>query len=1187
MKTLILKILPLLFLIVWPGILMSQTITTTAGSVTSCPGQIVVPVNVTDCNGIGAISLILNFDDTKLIYNGYQNLNSALTVGLLIINSVANKVVISWANTTAANLGNSTMVELKFNAAPSTTSLAWDLTPGNCEYSDVLGNVLLATFTNGTATINSPPEINIQPVDKTALVGQNTSFTVSATGTGLAYLWQISTNGGANWSDLTNGAPYSGVTSPTLTITNVLFAYNGYQYRCRLTGTCTPVIYTNEVTLSVIDPITTTLPTASFCPGNIIVPVTVTNFTGVATFSLTFSYNTSCLNYNGFQNLNGTLSGGTFVANAADGKVYMTWSSTTPVTFGDGTLVELQFAATTGTSSLVWDVATAGNCEYSALSGSSITAVFVNGNETIYGLPAVTAHPLNKIIAKGQNTTFSISATGSGLTYLWQVSTNGGANFNDLANGGYYSGVTSTTLTITSAQLVLSGNQYRCRVIGTCSPVAFSNPGVLIVLPNVITTCGTVTGCPGQSIIPVNVTDFIGVASFSMTLNYNPSVLTYAGYQLFNAALSGGSFAINASGGKIYLTWSSTTAVTLTTGALLIELKFDGVSGSSPLTWDTPTPGNCEYSDLNGQVIFSTWNNGNVTINVSPVIITHPANKTIYASGSTSFSVTATGTGLGYLWQVSTDGGTNWMNLTNSSPYSGVTTSTLTINPASTGMNGYQYRCKVSGNCSLYISTNLLLQDDTVANGQTYCYNATQAITVAGNGTKFIVQNGGSASMVAGQKISYLPGTIVNSGGYMHGSITTTGQYCIAQPLISNSAQLVVTQVPVTTSSGTITNSCTGNLIIPVSVSNCLNVGSISLTMIFDTTKMTFEGYQGVNTELSGGFLVVNRASNRVILSWASTTAANVGSGVLIQYRFKANSGISSTISWDTQTAGACEYADINGTVITSFYNTSNITILTNALIVNAGSDLIKTGSPVQLNGSATGATTPYTWLWSPAGSLNNPAIPNPMASPVVTTAYTLTVTANNGCVGTDVMNVMVDEVPTNLVLQDITIPNGVSNCYNALQTINVAGGGTIFIVENGGSAVMIAGLKINYLPGTKVYPGGYLHGYITTTGDYCNTLLAPEILTIEENSHAPTDGTIFRIYPNPTTGQFNIVLKENDLPGNVYVTVYGSRGEIILSDVMMRDLHKGFSLSGQPSGLYFVRVVSGNKGFTGKLIKQ
>ena len=178
--------------------------------------------------------------------------------------------------------------------------------------------------------------------------------------------------------------------------------------------------------------------------------------------------------------------------------------------------------------------------------------------------------------------------------------------------------------------------------------------------------------------------------------------------------------------------------------------------------------------------------------------------------------------------------------------------------------------------------------------------------------------------------------------------------------------------------------------------------------MIFDTTKMTFEGYHSVNDALTGGLLVVNRSGNKVFLTWASTTAANIGSGILIKYLFKANAGILTTLTWDTQTAGACEYSDAAGIVITSFYNNSNISVVANALIVNAGSDIYTTTPPVQLNGSATGGALPYTWSWSPTTWLSNPAIPDPIASPpALPVIYTLMVTDNNGCMGSDFMQIL------------------------------------------------------------------------------------------------------------------------------------------------------------------------------------
>jgi Matrixin/Immunoglobulin domain/NHL repeat len=64
---------------------------------------------------------------------------------------------------------------------------------------------------------------------ETVATGHNVSFT--ATGATGSIQWQVSTDSGANWSNVTDGPPYSGITSPTLEITGVTSALSGYSYR--------------------------------------------------------------------------------------------------------------------------------------------------------------------------------------------------------------------------------------------------------------------------------------------------------------------------------------------------------------------------------------------------------------------------------------------------------------------------------------------------------------------------------------------------------------------------------------------------------------------------------------------------------------------------------------------------------------------------------------------------------------------------------------------------------------------------------------------------------------------------------------------------------------------------------------------------------------------------------------------
>ncbi len=77
---------------------------------------------------------------------------------------------------------------------------------------------------------------------------------------------------------------------------------------------------------------------------------------------------------------------------------------------------------------------------------------------------------------------------------------------------------------------------------------------------------------------------------------------------------------------------------------------------------------------------------------------TQPANASVTAPAATSFTVAATtndGGSLSYQWQISTDLGVTWGNVSNGGVYTNATTATLNISN-STGLNTRRYRCLVS-----------------------------------------------------------------------------------------------------------------------------------------------------------------------------------------------------------------------------------------------------------------------------------------------------------------------------------------------------------------------------------------------------------------------------------------------------------------------------------------------------------
>ena len=106
-----------------------------------------------------------------------------------------------------------------------------------------------------TVTVNNPIQITLQPVNHsvcTSGTNNTTSFTVAATGTSVTYQWQVSTDAGNTWTNVSNNANYSGATTNTLTITNPPIAWNGYFYRVMVNGAAPcPSVPSNNVVLTV------------------------------------------------------------------------------------------------------------------------------------------------------------------------------------------------------------------------------------------------------------------------------------------------------------------------------------------------------------------------------------------------------------------------------------------------------------------------------------------------------------------------------------------------------------------------------------------------------------------------------------------------------------------------------------------------------------------------------------------------------------------------------------------------------------------------------------------------------------------------------------------------------------------------------------------------------------------------
>jgi hypothetical protein len=199
-----------------------------------------------------------------------------------------------------------------------------------------------------------------------------------------------------------------------------------------------------------------------------------------------------------------------------------------------------------------------------------------------------------------------------------------------------------------------------------------------------------------------------------------------------------------------------------------------------------------------------------------------------------------------------------------------------------------------------------------------------------------------------------------------------------------------------------------------------------------------------------------------------------------------------------------------------------------------------------------------------------------------------------NNCIATapTVKEVTVVNPPqTTLTLGYANIPGGLTMCWNASQTITVAGSMT-FTVQNGGSASFIAGQKVLLLPGVSVGPGGYLHASITTQCAYCPTAAKDASVASVADTVPNIDlpdvivRPSFLLYPNPTNGLFMLELTGAEQTTEIEVNCYSVHGERIMKELLSGSMKYKFSLENRPSGIYIMRVQAGSYIETIKVVK-
>ena len=452
-----------------------------------------------------------------------------------------------------------------------------------------------AAGTVGFAEKAVAPKITKQPVGVEVEEGQNATFEATASGVPAPTVqWEVSTDGGATYKNV------EGATADQLTVANVKTSQTGYRYRA---------VFVNEA--------------------------------GKATTAAA-------------------------VLTVQNKPVVTKQPVSVTVEEGQSAVFE---AAATGfpTPTVLWEVSTDGGATWANVAGGTKTTLTVantkttfNGREyrakfknaagngrrseaatlTVHNLPAVTKQPVSVTVDVGQGVSFEATASGfPAPTLQWEVSTNGGSTWSPIE------GATSSPLTIASATLAESANQYRA-VFTNAAGTATSTAATL-----------TVHEPPAVSSQPASVTvEEPQGASFEAAASGVPAPTVQ-----WELSTNGGS------------TWSAVSGAT-----------SDKLTIASAKTSENGHEYRATFTNVAGK---ATSNAATLTVQKAPAITKQPASVTVNQGANAVFEAAASGFPAPTVqWELSSDGGSTW------TPLEGATSGQLTITATTISESGNEYR---------------------------------------------------------------------------------------------------------------------------------------------------------------------------------------------------------------------------------------------------------------------------------------------------------------------------------------------------------------------------------------------------------------------------------------------------------------------------------------------------------------
>jgi len=186
------------------------------------------------------------------------------------------------------------------------------------------------------------------------------------------------------------------------------------------------------------------------------------------------------------------------------------------------------------------------------------------------------------------------------------------------------------------------------------------------------------------------------------------------------------------------------------------------------------------------------------------------------------------------------------------------------------------------------------------------------------------------------------------------------------------------------------------------------------------------------------------------------------------------------------------------------------------------------------------------------------------------------------------------DPIKSHFILNDSTIQQGETACFNAYDTLTIAGSEGSVHFDTLSTVTLIAGKLIRFFPGFHARAGSVVHAFITPDSSFCVPEEKSLLITNNQSQIITSLGNKMKnggekmknqikLSPNPTSGRFDLEIA--GIEGPVQVLVTNPLGKVVSRWEGENQYRHTFDFTSMNKGLYLVTILRNNERHSAKVL--